>query len=109
MTKKNITVYRDDILSAIEKIHQYTVDGEDAFIKNEIVQDAVLRQLSIIGEAASRLPEEIRQQYDELPWKQIIGMRNVIIHEYSDVNISRVWDTIQTDLPTLKQSVQNMS
>jgi len=104
--KKVITVYRDDILSAIAKIHEYTIEGKDTFMHNELIQDAALRQLSIIGEAATKLPQELRMQYDDIPWKQVVGLRNVIIHEYSEVSIIRIWDTITEDLPKLKKSLE---
>ena len=106
--KKIITVYRDDILSAIEKIHEYTSEGKDVFMHNELIQDAVLRQLSIIGEAATKLPPELRIQYGDIPWKQVVGLRNVIIHEYSEVNIIRIWDTITNDLPKLQKSLESI-
>jgi uncharacterized protein with HEPN domain len=64
-------------------------------------QAAVMRQLEIMGEAARRLSEETRQELSEIPWHQIIGMRNRLIHVYDDVDLAIVWDTVQNDLPPL--------
>src|SRR3989338_5578696 len=97
--KKNSMVYLDDILSCIEKIQEYTKDtsfGE--FDDNSQLQDSVMRRLEIIGEAAKNLPGSLKNKYDTVPWRQISGMRDVLIHEYAGVLIDRVWKVIEEDL-----------
>ena len=83
-------------------------DGEEAFISNVLVQDGVIRQLSIIGEAAGKLPAEAKNEYNEVPWKDIIGMRNIIIHDYSDISIKRIWNTVERDIESLEKVAQKM-
>ncbi len=75
--------------------------GEAEFRSNPMVQDAVLRQLMVIGEAAGRLTPEFRLQHPELPWTKITGMRNRLIHDYGHVDFGIVWDAVQHDLPVL--------
>ena len=73
----------------------------DQFEQSELHQNAVIRPLEIIGEAAGLISQQTRNEHHEIPWKQMIGMRNRLIHEYSSVNYETVWDTIKNDLPTL--------
>ena len=90
--EKHPTVYLEDILNAIGKIERYTKGmSKDEFISNELVIDGVIRNLEIIGEATKRLPKSFRQQYPQVPWKKIAGMRDVLIHDYSGVDIEVVW------------------
>ncbi len=104
---KHPTVYLEDILNAIGKIERYTKGmSKDEFISNELVIDGVIRNLEIIGEATKRLPKSFRQQYPQVPWKKIAGMRDVLIHDYSGVDIEVVWDTIKEKLPEFKKQVQ---
>ncbi len=103
--KRDPRVYLTDILSAINRIQEYTADGKDAFFEDEKTQDAVIRQLSIIGEAAAKLPPAIRAADNDIPWKEIIGMRNIIIHDYAETDISTVWVVVERDLPHLQMAV----
>ena len=80
--------------------------SKDEFISKELVIDGVIRNLEIIGEATKRLPKSFRQQYPQVPWKKIAGMRDVLIHDYSGVDIEVVWDTIKEKLPEFKKQVQ---
>ena len=91
--KKDSLVYIDDIRDSIEAIKKYTADltREDFFSSSE-KQDAVYRRLEVIGEAASRLPDEFKSQYSLIPWYKIVGMRNVLIHEYDSIDLS--WKSI---------------
>lgn len=103
---KNPQIYKQHILDAIKIIEGYIADStKEAFLKNQMMQDAVVRQLEIIGEAARRLPQSIKSQAEEMPWTEISAMRNKIVHDYIDVNLDIVWDTIQQDLPILKDGL----
>lgn len=106
--KKDQRVYLQDILSAIEHINAYTVDGRDAFITDEKTQDAVIRQFSIIGEASAKLTPAVKVTHREIPWKNIIGMRNIIIHDYSETDLPTIWGTVVHGLPPLKIAVGDM-
>ena len=94
--------YLLDMLKAARRVIKYVsgLSSED-FEKNELTQDAVVRNLEIIGEAASKISPETRNTHTELAWNEIIGMRNLLIHEYFRVNLTRVWDTITNDIPRL--------
>jgi uncharacterized protein with HEPN domain len=96
----------EDISDSLERIAEY-VSGLDynSWKKDRKTIDAVIRNLEIIGEAACHVPDEIQCQYPEMPWFQMKGMRNVLIHEYFGVDIEVLWKTIQEDLPTLKQKI----
>jgi uncharacterized protein with HEPN domain len=99
--------YLLDILLAARKVLKYTKGMKQGeFDGNELVQDAVMRQLEIMGEAAGRISEEYRKAHPEIPWHKIIGMRNQIIHEYFRINRQVVWDTIHNDLPDLIRLIE---
>ncbi len=102
---RNPRVYLEDIDTAIRRIEEYTVDGELSFFEDGMVQDAVIRQLAVIGEAAAKLPTPLKAMHSTIPWKQVIGMHNVLIHDYSETNVKTVWNTVRNDLPALKRAV----
>jgi uncharacterized protein with HEPN domain len=106
--KKNNRIYAEDILEAINKIEKYTENGKRSFMKDGMTQDAVIRNLAIIGEAAKKLPKSIRDKEKKIPWKSIMGMRDVLIHDYSETNERTIWDTVQHDLPLLKEAINRI-
>lgn len=109
MSKRKPDVYLQDILESIHQIEGY-LDGvkEDEFYQNSEKQDAVLRRLEIIGEAVKHLPDGMREKYDDLPWRKIAGMRDIIVHQYFGVTLNRVWVVTQRDLPDLKSRIQEI-
>ena len=98
-----------DILDALERIDQY-IQGTDLnqFKSDQRTIDAVVRNLEIIGEAASRIPEPIIQNHHQIPWKYMKAMRNLLIHEYFGVNVEIIWQTIKHDLPPLKHQLREI-
>lgn len=104
--------YLDHILQAINRISRYTDDMTDAgFLENELVQDAVIRNIEIIGEAARNIERhhaDFAVQHADVPWGDIYLMRNRVSHGYFSVDLEIVWQTIQRDLPTLKQQVLSL-
>ncbi len=103
------TEYLIDILEAAKLALAY-VSGKskDEFLEDTQCQDAVIRRLEIIGEAARRISDETRATYRKLPWKAMVGMRNVMIHEYDDIDLVIVWDTVQNDLPRLVAALEEV-
>jgi len=90
------------ILDAIRRIGTYTSGlAEDAFAKDVMRIDAVVRNFAVIGEAAALIPEEVRSRYAEVPWRSMRAMRNVLVHDYQRVDVPTVWQTVQQDLPPL--------
>lgn len=105
---KSDRVYLLHIRDAIDRIHVYTAGGKDAFFATPMRQDAVVRNLEIIGEAVKNLSDALKAMHQEIPWKRIAGMRDKLIHEYFGVNLELVWDIVADELPELKRCVESM-
>lgn len=97
-----------DILDAIAAIERYQATDKEAFERDELLQVWFLRHLQIIGEAARALPEEVRHLAPDIPWPKIIGMRNVLVHGYFEVDTDIVWEAVTKDVPTLKPAVERL-
>lgn len=100
MTEKKIRSTRyfvEDIIECIHKVKKYASRGKDSFFEDEILQDAIIRRLEIIGEASNRIPKEILEDYPEIPWRQIIGFRNMAIHEYFRVDPQLIWSLVESE------------
>jgi uncharacterized protein with HEPN domain len=106
MSRRAAPLLIEDIWEAIEKIERYVSGLEhDAFIRDEKTVDSVVRNLEIIGEAANRIPENIRAQYSDIEWRKIIGLRNRIVHDYFSIDVEIVWEIVQRDLPLFKSKI----
>lgn len=102
-------LYLDDILEAANRIEKYTkgvvFDGLD---KNTLIIDGIVRNLEIIGEAAKNIPAQVKEQYAEIEWKKIAGLRDILAHEYFGIDLEVVWDIVKNKLPTLKTQVNRI-
>ena len=105
---RSARLYLQDIADAIDRIDEYAANGEQEFFRSGLIQDAIIRQLSIIGEASAKIPTTLRATQPHIPWKKIIGMRNILVHDYSETDLPTIWDTVQTNLPVLRAAVQSM-
>ena len=109
MTRRGYLLYLEDILLAMDKIEQYTKNmNQDEFEQTDIVIDAVIRNLEVIGEAAKSVPIEAREEYPHIPWKRMIGLRNVMIHEYFGIDLSIVWTIVKNNLPETRKHIEEM-
>jgi len=107
--KKDIGVYFEDILDSIEKIKEYTKNlSEKKFYQSFSIQDAVLMRLAVIGESANKIPSNIRKKSEEIPWRKIINLRNIIVHDYSNINMARIWKIIKKDLLIFEGQIKNL-
>jgi len=97
------------VLDAIEEIEFYNLDIDfEKFRKTSIIRFASIKQIEIIGEAANYLSQSVKDGNQDIPWRKIIGLRNILIHEYFGVDAKIVWDIIQVDLPLLKIKIQKV-
>jgi uncharacterized protein with HEPN domain len=93
---------------AMEKIANYIKDGEADFQNEAIIQDAVIRNLEIIGEAAKRIPESVRNESHSIPWKRLAGLRDILIHQYEGVDLGQVWRIVDMDLPEIREHIRKL-
>lgn len=101
-------LYLESIGDCLGRIAEYTAAGQQAFLASRLIQDGVIRNLEVIGEATKNLSSELRDANPAIPWRQIAGMRDVLIHDYLKVNLSRIWRTVITDLPPLRDTVARL-
>ncbi len=105
---KDQSIYLLHIRDAIGNIEEYTKEGKTNFFKDRKTQDAVIRNLEIIGEAIKNIPTSFKTQYPDTPWREIAGMRDILIHEYFGVDIKIVWDVVEKHLPQLKHEIEEL-
>ena len=102
---KDQRVYLAQILERIERIRQFAASGREAFFADLMVQDAVIRNFEVIGEAAKRVSDEYRKTHPSVPWRSLAAFRDVLIHQYEGVSLPEVWHVIEHDLPPLHKSI----
>jgi len=109
VSKRDHRLFLADMLEAIEKIERYThgLSREDLW-QDDLVADAVVRNLEVIGEAARHVPETLRAAHPEIDWRRVVGLRNVVVHEYFAIDLDVVWVVVEKHLPKLKQVVRAM-
>ena len=106
---KDPNIFLEHIKESIERIEDYTKNmSQEKFLNNTETQDAVIRRIEIIGEAAKNIPTHFKSKVSAIEWPEIAGMRNRLIHEYFGVDLNLVWETLKTDLPKLKTQVRKL-
>ena len=105
---KDDKLYLLHVKQAIGKIFKYAESGKEAFFADEKTQDAVIRNIEIIGEAVKNISADLKTSYPEIPWRRIAGMRDKMIHEYFGVNLDLIWETVERDLPELLKNTKNI-
>jgi uncharacterized protein with HEPN domain len=104
--KKDLNTFIIHILESISLIESYTKQmSKEDFLKSRQVQDAVMRRLEIIGEATKNIPNSFRKDNPGIPWREIAGMRDILVHEYFGVDLELTWKTVQENLPYLKKKL----
>lgn len=107
MKENKDILYCNDILESIDLIEKYIAStNEEEFTEDLEKQDSVIRRLEIIGEAANQLSPEFTNTYSDIPWHAIVALRNKLIHEYSGIDMLKVWDVLINELPKLKEVVE---
>jgi uncharacterized protein with HEPN domain len=97
-----------DILEAIERIEKYAVDGKPAFEADELIQTWVVHHITIIGEACRSLSDDFQARHANIPWADIIGMRNILVHHYFGIDTDAVWSVVDHDIPELKFNIETI-
>jgi uncharacterized protein with HEPN domain len=105
---KDPRVFLAHILECIGRIESYVAKGKEAFFAATLIQDAIIRNFEVIGEAAKRIPDSYRQENPTIPWRNLAAFRDVLIHQYEGVSLPRVWEVIERDLPSLKAAIASL-
>ena len=109
MSERSYRVFAEDILEAMDKIERYIASlTYQVFAQNEMIVDAVIRNLEIIGEASRNIPEDVKGRHPHIPWRRMIGLRNLIIHQYFGVDLDIIWEIISKNLPETKPMIIEM-
>jgi len=106
---RDYKIFLKDILESIEKIEGYKQDiSFSNLTENHLVLDAILYNLQVIGEAAKHIPEDVRNKYNEVEWRKIAGLRDIVAHEYFGISVEIVWDVIENKLPALSTAIKKI-
>jgi len=97
-----------DILEAIEKIEKYSSIGHEAFVEDERTQVWIIHHLQVVGEASNHLSDDLTERHNDIPWADIVGLRNILVHQYFGIDLKQVWETAELDMPVLKARVKEM-
>jgi len=97
-----------DIKEAMENVQKYASRGKDAFENDELIQTWILYHIQILGDAAARLSDEFQERHPDIPWFKIIGMRNILVHDYFGIDIEAVWSVVENDLPLLYEQIRRL-
>jgi len=97
-----------DMIDAITNVEKYADEGKERFLTDELIRTYIVHHLQILGEAGNKLTADLRSRHPEIPWPRILGMRHVLVHDYSRVDYGIVWDVVETELSRLKTQLQKI-
>lgn len=104
--KKDVKIFLEHILESISLIEEYVKDKDKSdFLESPQLQDSVIRRVEIIGETIKNIPDEVKETHSIIPWKKIVGMRDILIHQYFGVDLNLTWKVIEKDIPELKKQI----
>lgn len=102
MSTKNSAVYVEHMLDSILRIDEY-IESKDLFYDSQLVQDAVVRNLQVLAESSQRLPDDIKKKYSDIPWDDLSGFRNILVHDYLGIDLDVIWSVVEQELPRLEK------
>jgi len=106
---REIVDYLEDALAAMDKAQAFVFDlSFEQFAEDDKTVFAVIRAIEIVGEAVKHIPQDFRQEFNEIPWRDMAGMRDVLIHEYFGIDLETLWQTVKEDTPRLKRTVRDV-
>lgn len=105
---KDDKVYLISIAECLDNIQEYTKNGQNEFLNSKLIQDAVIRNLEIIGEASKNISKQLRALHSDIPWRQMAGLRDILIHDYLGVDLFIVWNVVENELPNLKLKIKSL-
>jgi uncharacterized protein with HEPN domain len=104
----DVKLHLIDIVERARRIERYLSEGRDAFDDSDLIQDAVIRNLEVIGEAAKGVPDDFRAQWPTVPWRRLAGFRDILIHAYRSVRMDTVWNAAADRLPDVRRSIEQI-
>lgn len=109
MKERSFSLFVEDILNAMARIDAYTRNLDyDAFAQDQKSIDAVVRNLKVIGEVAKNIPDSVKHEYSEIPWKRMVGLRNIVVHEYFGIDLEIIWKIVTENLPNARLQIEKM-
>ncbi len=106
--KKDNAVYVEHMLDSILRIDEY-IESKELFYDSRLVQDAVVRNLQVMAESSQRLSDEIKKKYPDIPWNDISGFRNILVHDYLGIDLDVIWSVVEQELPRLEKALNEIS
>jgi uncharacterized protein with HEPN domain len=105
---KSVDLYLNHIRDAFDRIPDHTQHGRESLFEDQIIQDAVIRNITVIGEAVKHIPQDFRAAHDYIPWANMAGMRDVVVHRYMEIDLEAVWDVVNRHIPAIYPRIDEL-